>query len=80
MPRKVPKPAHEGADVEEMLSTKAPEFLSDAIVTPEEPTMVLVRCMAPWLKKSNHRRCYRADTFMESEEWVKAHEADLERL
>lgn len=46
----------------------------------DEPKMVLVRCLAPVLKKSNHKRCYRADTFMESEEWVKAHEADLERL
>ncbi len=74
MPRKVPKPAHEGADVTEMLSIEEP------FAAPDMPTMILVRCKVPMSKRSDGKRCYRADTFMETEEWVEAHEADLERI
>ena len=83
MPRKVPKPASEGADVEDMLSIEVEESAEcppEPEPTPDEPTRILVRCKVPMSKRSDGKRCYRADTFMETEEWAEAHEADLERI
>ena len=64
-----------------MLSTEEAEApVEEPSEAPDLPSEARVRCKAQFLKKWDRRRCYRDDIFTAPEEWIVAHEGDLERL